>query len=170
MACGFKAIKIKIGEADLAQDIATLRAVRGIVGADIRLMVDFNQSLDVPEAVHRIQRLSDFDLHWIEEPVRAEDLAGHAWVRAATGAKMQTGENWWFPAGMAASIAKTRPTAAPDLPPAPGRHATWRAITSTNATARSVCWPARPSSGIGPCRHGLSYRCLVAGGTSQYLR
>ncbi len=102
---GFKAIKIKIGEGDLAQDVATVRGVRDIVGADVRLMVDFNQSLDVPEAVRRIKRLADFDLHWVEEPVKAEDLAGHARVRAATGAKIQTGENWWFPAGMAASIA-----------------------------------------------------------------
>ena len=105
VASGFKAIKIKIGDGDLARDVAAVRSVREIVGSDVRLMVDFNQSLDVPETVQRIQRLSDFDLHWVEEPVKAEDLAGHARVRQATGAKIQTGENWWFPAGMAASIA-----------------------------------------------------------------
>ena len=116
VASGFKAIKIKIGDGDLARDVATVRAVRDIVGADVRLLVDFNQSLDVPEAVHRIQRLSDFDLHWVEEPVKAEDLAGHARVREATGAKIQTGENWWFPAGMAASIAlNASDHAMPDL-------------------------------------------------------
>ena len=66
VASGFKAIKIKIGDGDLARDVAAVRSVREIVGSDVRLMVDFNQSLDVPEAVHRIQRLSDFDLHWVE--------------------------------------------------------------------------------------------------------
>ncbi len=105
VASGFKAIKIKIGDGDIARDIATVRAVREIVGPSTRLMVDFNQSLDVPEAIRRIRHLSDFDLHWIEEPVKAEDLAGHARVRAATGATIQTGENWWFPTGMAAAIA-----------------------------------------------------------------
>jgi mandelate racemase len=105
VASGFKAIKIKIGDGDITRDVATVRAVRKIVGPDIYLMVDFNQSLDVPEAVRRIRHLSEFDLHWIEEPVKAEDLAGHARVRAATGATIQTGENWWFPAGMAAAIA-----------------------------------------------------------------
>jgi mandelate racemase len=116
VASGFKAIKIKIGDGDLPQDVATVRAVRDIVGSEIRLMVDFNQSLTVPEAVHRIQRLSDFDLHWVEEPVKAEDLAGHARVREASGAKIQTGENWWFPAGMAASIAlEASDHAMPDL-------------------------------------------------------
>lgn len=105
VASGFKAIKIKLGDGDLARDVTTVRAVRDIIGPDVRLMVDYNQALDVPEAVHRIRRLAEFDLHWIEEPVRAEDLAGHARVRAATGAAIQTGENWWFAEGMAAAIA-----------------------------------------------------------------
>jgi mandelate racemase len=105
VASGFKAIKTKCGDGDLARDVATVRRVREIIGPDVRLMVDFNQALDVPEAIRRIKRLAEFDLHWIEEPVKAEDLAGHARVRTATGATIQTGENWWFPAGMAAAIA-----------------------------------------------------------------
>lgn len=104
VASGFNAIKIKVGDGDLDRDVATVRRVREIIGPDVRLMVDFNQALDVPEAIRRVKRLTEFDLHWIEEPVKAEDLAGHAQVRRATGATIQTGENWWFPAGMAAAI------------------------------------------------------------------
>ena len=63
-------------------------------------MVDYNQSLDPPEACRRIARFAEFDLDWVEEPVAAEDLAGHARVRAATGVRVQTGENWWFPRDM----------------------------------------------------------------------
>ena len=105
VASGFTAIKIKVGDGDLARDVDAVRAVREIVGADVRLMVDFNQSLDAPEAVRRIGRLSDFDLHWVEEPVKAEDLLGHARVRESSRAKIQTGENWWFPTNMAGAIA-----------------------------------------------------------------
>jgi mandelate racemase len=103
---GFKAIKIKIkiGDGDLRRDIDTVRAVRSFVGADIALMVDYNQSLDPAEACRRIARLAEFDPHWVEEPVAAEDLAGHARVRAATGARVQTGENWWFPRDMQKAI------------------------------------------------------------------
>jgi mandelate racemase len=116
VASGFKAMKIKGGDGDLGHDVATVRRVREIIGPDVRLMVDFNQALDVPEAIRRIRRLTEFDLHWIEEPVKAEDLAGHARVRAATGATIQTGENWWFPAGMAAAItAGASDHAMPDL-------------------------------------------------------
>ncbi|MFO1059400.1 MAG: enolase C-terminal domain-like protein [Dongiaceae bacterium] len=102
---GFAGIKIKIGGGSLAQDVATVQAVRGIVGPEVALMVDYNQSLDPVEAGRRIARLAGFDLHWVEEPVAAEDLAGHARVRAASAVPIQTGENWWFPRGMADAIA-----------------------------------------------------------------
>jgi len=47
----------------------------------------------------------DFDIVWVEEPVPAEDLAGHAAVRQACGLAVQTGENWWFPEDAARAIA-----------------------------------------------------------------
>jgi mandelate racemase len=102
---GFRAIKIKIGDGDLAHDVATVQAVRSIIGPDVALMVDYNQSLDPPEAGRRIARLAEYDLHWVEEPVPAEDLAGHARVRASSPVRIQTGENWWFPRDMAKAVA-----------------------------------------------------------------
>jgi mandelate racemase len=68
-------------------------------------MVDYNQSRDPVEAYRRIMRLADFDVYWVEEPVKAEDLAGHARVRAAVSVRIQTGENWWFPHDVAKAIA-----------------------------------------------------------------
>ena len=101
----FQAIKIKLGEGDLAKDVMTVRAVRAMIGPAVKLMVDYNQSLEAVEARRRISRLAEFDLYWVEEPVKAEDLEGHARVRAAASVPVQTGENWWFPADMAKSIA-----------------------------------------------------------------
>jgi mandelate racemase len=94
---GFRAIKIKLGHADPKRDLQIARAVRELMGPDIALMVDFNQSLSPTEAIRRIRSLEPLDLHWVEEPVIAEDLQGHAQVRAAVTANIQTGENWWFP-------------------------------------------------------------------------
>ncbi|GLW11378.1 mandelate racemase [Microtetraspora sp. NBRC 13810] len=102
---GFQAVKIKIGYPDADHDVAVVRRVREIVGDDVELMVDYTQALDPPEACRRIRRLRDFDLYWVEEPVAAEDLAGHSFVRRATRARIQTGENWWFPEGCRAAIA-----------------------------------------------------------------
>ena len=102
---GFGAIKIKLGEGDLATDVKTVRAVRTMIGPSIRLMVDYNQSLDPVEACRRIAHIAEFDLCWVEEPVKAEDLKGHAQVRASATVPIQTGENWWFPRDMAKAIA-----------------------------------------------------------------
>ena len=68
-------------------------------------MVDFNQALDAPEAIRRIETLDEFDLYWVEEPLRAEDHRGHAAVQSAVRVALQTGENWWHLADMAASVA-----------------------------------------------------------------
>lgn len=105
LARGFQAIKIKIGDGDLARDVAMVAGVRQIVGPAIRLMIDYNQSQTAPEAIRRLKRLAEFDLHWVEEPVPAEDLVGHAQVRREGGVAVQTGENWWFGHDMAHAIA-----------------------------------------------------------------
>jgi mandelate racemase len=102
---GFRGIKIKGGDGDLANDERVVKAVRGLVGPDIALMLDFNQSLDPTETSRRIARLAAYDLHWIEEPVAAENLQGHAQVRATSAISIQSGENWWFPRGFAEAIA-----------------------------------------------------------------
>jgi mandelate racemase len=102
---GFEGIKIKGGDGDLANDERVVKAVRSLIGPDIALMLDFNQSLDPSEASRRIERLAAYDLHWIEEPVPAENLQGHATVRATSPISIQSGENWWFPRGFAEAIA-----------------------------------------------------------------
>lgn len=113
---GFRGIKIKVGGGSVDDDVDTVAAVRGIVGDETTLMVDYNQSLNVTEALRRIDRLAEYDLHWVEEPVPAEDIRGHAEVRAASPVPIQTGENWWFPQDMAKAIeAEACDYAMPDL-------------------------------------------------------
>jgi mandelate racemase len=102
---GFAGIKIKGGDGDAANDERVVKGVRALLGPDIALMLDFNQSLDSAEASRRIARLAPYDLHWIEEPVAAENLQGHAQVRATSAIPIQSGENWWFPRGFAEAIA-----------------------------------------------------------------
>jgi mandelate racemase len=106
VASGFKAIKIKLGAGDVESDVAIVAAVRRTIGDGVRLMLDFNQSQSTASAVERIRRLQDFYLTWVEEPVAAEDLVGHRAVRdCVRPVPIQTGENWWFPHGMANAIA-----------------------------------------------------------------
>lgn len=94
---GFRGLKFKLGGGSLERDLATVHEVRRIVGDDMALMVDYNQSLAPAEAVRRVKALEPFALEWVEEPVAAEDLRGHALVRSHAAVPVQTGENWWFP-------------------------------------------------------------------------
>ena len=102
---GFLGIKIKGGDGDAANDERMVRGVRDLIGPNIALMIDFNQSLDPVEADRRISRLAPYDLHWVEEPVPAENLLAHAKVRETSVTPIQSGENWWFSTGFAEALA-----------------------------------------------------------------
>jgi mandelate racemase len=90
----------------MTRDVAIVAAVRKLIGPKVKLMIDFNQSQTTASAIERVLRLKEFDLTWVEEPVSADDLRGHRAVRDAVApVPIQTGENWWFPRGMANAIA-----------------------------------------------------------------
>jgi mandelate racemase len=50
---GFRGVKTKIGYASLAEDLRVIRSMRRALGPDFSIMVDYNQSLSVPEAIRR---------------------------------------------------------------------------------------------------------------------
>lgn len=104
-ALGFTRFKVKVGSGDVAADREVVRAIRAAVGDQAQVAIDYNQSLDVPEAVARVRALADERLMWIEEPTAADDLTGHARIRAASSAPIQLGESWWGVPAMTAAVA-----------------------------------------------------------------
>src|SRR3954470_9178229 len=94
---GFRGVKAKIGYPTVAEDIRVIRTMRAAVGPDVAIMVDYNQSLTPAEAIERIRVLDDEGLAWVEEPVLANDFAGHAHVAREVCTPIQAGENWWGP-------------------------------------------------------------------------
>jgi mandelate racemase len=94
---GFMGVKAKIGYPTLAEDIATVRAMRSAVGPDVAIMVDYNQSLSPLEAAQRLHALDSEGLTWIEEPVLAHDYAALVKLSQSTRTPLQAGENWWGP-------------------------------------------------------------------------
>jgi mandelate racemase len=101
---GFGGVKAKIGYPDVREDLEVIRAIRQAVGADVSIMVDYNQSLTPAEAIERGRLLDGEGLTWIEEPVRADDYAGHAAVARELRTPIQCGENWWGPHDMLKAI------------------------------------------------------------------
>ena len=58
-------------------------AVRKAVGDDMRLMVDFNQGLNLAEALQRCHPIDDHGLAWIEEPIVYDNFDGYASLPAS---------------------------------------------------------------------------------------
>jgi len=101
---GFRAVKIKVGWPSLGQDLAVVRAAREVLPDSVELMVDYNQSLDVAEALRRCRVLDGEGVAWIEEPVRCDDFAGAATVTAAVNTAIQIGENFRSVEEMAVAV------------------------------------------------------------------
>jgi len=103
---GFRAVKLRLGRPDARQDLQMLKAVKKEIGADITLMVDFNQGLTVAEAIRRGRMIDDEGgVYWIEEPIRADDFTGCRRVRDAVQTPIQIGENFMGPEQMAQALA-----------------------------------------------------------------
>jgi mandelate racemase len=66
---GFSGLKLHLGRNRVSDDLATLDAVRNAVGEEMHLMIDFNQGLDLAEALRRCHMIDDYGLAWIEEPI-----------------------------------------------------------------------------------------------------
>ena len=103
---GFSAVKLRLGRPQAKDDLEALRAVRKAIGPQVTLMVDFNQGLTVAQALER-GRLIDAEggVHWIEEPVRADDFAGNARLARELATPIQIGENFMGPEQMAQALA-----------------------------------------------------------------
>lgn len=92
---GFKGAKIKIGRPHVSKDVARLGAVREAVGAGFDIMTDANQGFTRPEVVRRAAAFAPFDLAWLEEPLPAEDIAGHRQLCAHTAIPVAVGESMY---------------------------------------------------------------------------
>jgi mandelate racemase len=113
---GFRAVKLRLGHATLAADLAAVRAVRKRLPASVELMVDYNQALSYVEALERGRALESEGVAWIEEPIRHDDFRHCAELAAALATPVQIGENFSLPEQMSEAIdAKACDFVMPDL-------------------------------------------------------
>ncbi|AMT92675.1 MULTISPECIES: L-talarate/galactarate dehydratase [Brevibacterium] len=88
---GIGGIKIKVGLPDSAEDLRRVSAVREHIG-DAPLMVDANQQWDRATALRMGRTLDELGLVWIEEPLDAYDVEGHARLTRTLDTPIATGE------------------------------------------------------------------------------
>ncbi len=72
---GFKTIKLKIGAIDFETELELLKFIRSQFSSqEIELRVDANGAFEPSKALEKLKRLSDFELHSIEQPIRQGQL------------------------------------------------------------------------------------------------
>ncbi len=82
---GFRCIKLKIGAIDPEQEISLLKYIRQhFSAAELALRVDANGAFSPQEAPEKLSRLAEFELHSIEQPIRAGQWEEMARLTATT--------------------------------------------------------------------------------------
>ena len=89
---GFTVVKMKIGGAPLAEDLARIEAVLSLVDAE-NLAVDANGRFDLETALQYGEAIAPLGLRWYEEPGYPLDFALQAEVARRYDAPLATGEN-----------------------------------------------------------------------------
>ncbi|PSQ17215.1 o-succinylbenzoate synthase [Halobacteriales archaeon QS_8_69_26] len=78
---GFDCVKVKVGARSPDADLDRLRAVREAVGEGVAIRADANGAWDRPTAGEFLDRVSGVDPEYVEQPLPAGDLDGHATLR-----------------------------------------------------------------------------------------
>lgn len=69
---GFSCIKLKIGAIDFERELELLRFIRSSYTAnEVELRLDANGAFSSSDAVERVRRLAELDVHSIEQPIQA---------------------------------------------------------------------------------------------------
>ena len=72
MKAGFRCIKLKIGAIDFEKELELLAHIRRHFSPEqIELRVDANGAFSPDDALEKLKRLSEYQLHSIEQPIRA---------------------------------------------------------------------------------------------------
>ncbi len=71
IAAGFSCIKMKIGAIDFQEELNLLKSIRKEFSSEeIELRVDANGAFQPKNALEKLKRLSQYDLHSIEQPIK----------------------------------------------------------------------------------------------------
>ncbi|MBI2531415.1 MAG: mandelate racemase/muconate lactonizing enzyme family protein [Deltaproteobacteria bacterium] len=89
---GFKALKLRVGGADVEKDIQRVKEVRQAVGTSVEIRIDANEYHAPASAVGLISRLEPYDLAWVEDPIPGGDIEGFATLRGKVRVPLEAGQ------------------------------------------------------------------------------
>lgn len=98
VAQGYQHLKLKVGT-DMPQDIQRVIAVSRAVPADIQLRLDVNQGWTAKQSIYALSQIEQAGvvLELVEQPVKAQDIAGLKAVTAAVHTPVMADESAFSP-------------------------------------------------------------------------
>jgi len=94
LAEGFRALKLKVGSPDSGRDVRRANLLRELVGPEVPIMLDVNQTWTLPTALRVCGELAEMAPYWIEEPTHPDDLVAHQTLaRAIAPVPLAIGEH-----------------------------------------------------------------------------
>src|SRR5215813_12366908 len=88
---GYRYFKIKV-HGDVDEDVARVKAIRERVGDEAHLTIDANQSYTPKDAITAINRMAQYRLDLVEQPVARDDLQGLALVTRSVPVTVEADE------------------------------------------------------------------------------
>ncbi len=80
MHLGFKCLKLKIGALDFEDEYRIIEQIRNVFGyQDLEIRLDANGAYNAEDALEILERLAPFEIHSIEQPIKAgnwDEMAG----------------------------------------------------------------------------------------------
>lgn len=91
---GFRVIKTKVGT-DIEADLSRVKAIREAVGSEVKIRLDANQGWHAKEAVKLLDRLNEYDIELVEQPVPRYDFEGLKYVTSHSSVPVMADESCW---------------------------------------------------------------------------
>jgi L-rhamnonate dehydratase len=91
---GYRAIKFgwePMGKSE-ALDIELVQGARAGAGKDAMLLIDAGCVWDARTALRRAESFAEFNIGWLEEPLRPNDVDGYVWLRDRSPVPIAAGE------------------------------------------------------------------------------
>ena len=91
---GFKAVKLKVGQLTILQDIERVRLARKILGDEIALRLDANRAWEWEYALKFAEAVQDFNIEYCEEPLLDSNKLEK--LHLQTGMPLALDETLWY--------------------------------------------------------------------------
>lgn len=102
---GYTHLKVKVG-LDLEDDLRRLSLIREKCGPEVQIRVDPNMAWSTRTAVHCIERMAQFNLEYVEQPVPGWDITGMANVASSVSVPLCADESCQSPRDAMALVEK----------------------------------------------------------------